>query len=165
MPEPVLSIRDLTVEFETEDGIVQAVTDVTYDLQPGEALGIVGESGSGKSVTMLTVLGLSPQARIPKGEAIFKGQDLLKMSQRQLRDIRGGDVAMIFQDPMTSLNPVLTVGDQIAEAIVTHNPGTSKDAARARDRRAARGRRRARSPSAASTSTRTSSPAACVSGR
>ena len=132
MPDPILSIRDLTVEFETEDGVVQAVTDVTYDLQPGEVLGIVGESGSGKSVSMLSVLGLSPQARIPKGEAIFKGQDLLKLSQRQLREIRGGDMAMIFQDPMTSLNPVLTVGDQISEAVIAHNPSTSKGAARKR---------------------------------
>ena len=103
-----------------------------YDLQPGEVLGIVGESGSGKSVSMLSILGLSPQGRIPKGEAIFKGEDLLKLPQKRLREIRGGDMAMIFQDPMTSLNPVLTVGDQIAEAILTHNPGTSKDAARKR---------------------------------
>ena len=132
MPDPILSIRDLTVEFETEDGVVQAVTDVTYDLQPGEVLGVVGESGSGKSVSMLSVLGLSPQARIPSGEAIFKGKDLLKLSQRELREIRGGDMAMIFQDPMTSLNPVLKVGDQISEAVVTHNPGTSGDAARKR---------------------------------
>ena len=129
MPDPILAIRDLTVEFETEDGIVQAVTDVTYDLQPGEVLGVVGESGSGKSVSMLSVLGLSPSARIPKGEAIFKGQDLLKMSQRQLREIRGGDMAMIFQDPMTSLNPVLTVGVQISEALIAHNAGMSRGAA------------------------------------
>ena len=130
MPEPILSIRDLTVEFETEDGIVHAVTDVTYDLMPGEVLGIVGESGSGKSVSMLSVLGLSPQGRIPKGEAIFKGKNLLKASQRELRDIRGGDMAMIFQDPMTSLNPVFTVGDQIAEALQVHNDGMRDDAAR-----------------------------------
>jgi oligopeptide/dipeptide ABC transporter ATP-binding protein len=132
VPDPILSIRDLTVEFETEDGIVQAVTDVSYDLQPGEVLGVVGESGSGKSVSMLTILGLSPQARIPKGEALFKGQDLLKLPASKLRQIRGGDLAMIFQDPMTSLNPVLTIGDQIAEAVMTHNPGTNGDAARAR---------------------------------
>src|SRR5215217_6079086 len=125
VPDPILSIRDMTVEFETEDGIVKAVTDVTYDLMPGEVLGIVGESGSGKSVSMLSVLGLSPQGRIPKGEAIYKGQDLLKMSQKQLREIRGGDMAMIFQDPMTSLNPVLTVGNQIVEALLAHNDGMS----------------------------------------
>ena len=132
MPEPVLSIRDLTVEFETEDGLVQAVTDVTWDLEPGEVLGIVGESGSGKSVSMLSILGLSPQGRIPKGEAIFKGKDLLTLPPRRLREIRGGDMAMIFQDPMTSLNPVLTVGDQISEAVLSHNPGTSDAAARKR---------------------------------
>ena len=132
MPDPILSIRDLTVEFETEDGIVHAVTDVTYDLQPGEVLGVVGESGSGKSVSMLSILGLSPSGRIPKGEAIFKGEDLLKLGQKRLREIRGGAMAMIFQDPMTSLNPVLTIGDQISEAILMHNPGTSGDAARKR---------------------------------
>jgi len=132
VPDPILSIRDLTVEFKTEDGVVQAVTDVTYDLQPGEVLGIVGESGSGKSVSMLSILGLSPQAHIPKGEAIFRGEDLLKLSPSRLREIRGGDMAMIFQDPMTSLNPVLTVGDQITEAVVTHNPDMTKDGARER---------------------------------
>jgi len=132
VPDPILSIRDLTVEFKTEDGVVQAVTDVTYDLQPGEVLGIVGESGSGKSVSMLTIMGLSPQATIPKGEAFFKGEDLLKLPPKRLREIRGGDMAMIFQDPMTSLNPVLTVGDQISEAVMTHNPDMSKGGARDR---------------------------------
>jgi oligopeptide/dipeptide ABC transporter ATP-binding protein len=132
VPDPILSIRDLTVEFKTEDGIVQAVTDVSYDLMPGEVLGVVGESGSGKSVSMLSILGLSPQAQIPKGEAVYKGNDLLKMSQKQLRDIRGGDMAMIFQDPMTSLNPVLTVGSQIMEALIVHNEGMSDDAAEKR---------------------------------
>jgi oligopeptide/dipeptide ABC transporter ATP-binding protein len=132
VPEPILSIKDLTVEFETEDGIVHAVTDVSYDLMPGEVLGIVGESGSGKSVSMLSILGLSPQGRIPKGEAIFKGRDLLKLPQKQLRDIRGGDMAMIFQDPMTSLNPVLSVGDQISEALLAHHEGMDDDAARKR---------------------------------
>src|SRR5919108_1126178 len=129
MAEPVLSIRDLTVEFTTEDGIVRAVTGVSYDLQPGEVLGIIGESGSGKSVSVMSMLGLIPQppGRIVTGEAIFKGRDLLKMSKRQLREIRGGPAAMIFQDPMTSLNPVLTVGFQIAEAIKAHRPGVSDE--------------------------------------
>ena len=132
--EPVLQINDLTVEFKTEDGIVKAVTDVSYELFPGEVLGIVGESGSGKSVSMLSVLGLIPQppGRIASGEAIFKGRDLLKMSSDELRKIRGGDMAMIFQDPMTSLNPVLTVGSQIAEAIRAHNPGVSEEEAEKR---------------------------------
>jgi oligopeptide/dipeptide ABC transporter ATP-binding protein len=132
--EPILDIRNLTVEFGTEDGTVRAVTDVSYDLRPGEVLGIVGESGSGKSVSMLSILGLipSPPGRIMAGEAIFKGQDLLKMPKGRLREIRGGEMAMIFQDPMTSLNPVLTIGDQISEAIEVHNPRTSDSAARQR---------------------------------
>jgi oligopeptide/dipeptide ABC transporter ATP-binding protein len=129
MPEPILEIRDLTVEFNTEDGIVHAVTDVSYDLHPGEVLGIVGESGSGKSVSMLSVLGLIPMppGRIVSGEALFSGKDLLKLHGRELREIRGGPMAMIFQDPMTSLNPVFTIGDQISEALKTHNPGMSDD--------------------------------------
>jgi oligopeptide/dipeptide ABC transporter ATP-binding protein len=134
MPDPILAIDDLTVEFKTEDGIVKAVTDVSYELFPGEVLGIVGESGSGKSVSMLSVLGLIPQppGRIAKGEAVFKGRDLLTMNKDELRKIRGGDMAMIFQDPMTSLNPVLTVGGQIAEAIRAHNPGVGDDEAQRR---------------------------------
>jgi len=132
--EPVLSVRDLTVEFRTEDGVVRAVQDMSYDLFPGEVLGVIGESGSGKSVSVLSVLGLvqRPAGRIVRGEAVFKGRDLIRMAPRELRRVRGGDMAMIFQDPMTSLNPVLTIGNQIAEAIVTHNPRIGDDAARAR---------------------------------
>jgi len=124
VPEPILEIRGLTVEFATEDGIVKAVVDVSYDLYPGEVLGVIGESGSGKSVSVLTMLGLIPRppGRVVAGEAVYKGKDLLTMSKRKLREIRGGEMAMIFQDPMTSLNPVLPVGSQIAEAIVTHHP-------------------------------------------
>ncbi len=124
MPDPVLSIRNLAVEFKTDDGIVHAVDDITYDVLPGETLGIVGESGSGKSVSTLSVLGLIPQppGRIVGGEALFKGQDLLKLKTRALRRIRGNEIAMIFQDPMTSLNPVLKVGFQLGEAIKTHYP-------------------------------------------
>ncbi|MFL6038549.1 MAG: ABC transporter ATP-binding protein [Gaiellaceae bacterium] len=134
MPDPVLSIRDLVVEFATEDGIVQAVDGVTYDLYPGETLGIVGESGSGKSVSTMSILGLIPQppGRIVRGEAMFQGKDLLKQSKKELRRIRGKDMAMVFQDPMTSLNPVLKIGYQIAEAIKTHNPGTKDEAANKR---------------------------------
>jgi oligopeptide/dipeptide ABC transporter ATP-binding protein len=134
VPEPVLTIRDLTVKFDTEDGVVHAVTDVSYDLRPGEVLGVVGESGSGKSVSMLSILGLIPvpPGRIVSGAAILQGEDLLKVPRRRLREIRGGPMAMIFQDPMTSLNPVLTVGDQISEAITVHNRGLSEDAARKR---------------------------------
>src|SRR5918995_2892739 len=112
--DPILSIRDLTVEFETDDGIVHAVTGVTYDVFPGETLGIVGESGSGKSVSTMSLLGLIPQppGRVVSGEAMFDGRDLLKLKKGELRRVRGGDVAMVFQDPMTSLNPVFKVGDQ-----------------------------------------------------
>jgi oligopeptide/dipeptide ABC transporter ATP-binding protein len=132
--DPILEIRDLTVEFDTEDGVVRAVSDVSYDLFPGEVLGIVGESGSGKSVSMLSVLGLIPQppGRIASGTAIFDGEDMLTLPSSRLREIRGGKMAMIFQDPMTSLNPVFTVGDQIAEALLVHNPGMKEEEARAR---------------------------------
>ena len=129
MPEPILELRDLTVEFATEDGVVHAVTEVSYDLHPGEILGIVGESGSGKSVSMLAVLGLIPMppGRIASGEALYKGKNLLEMPKGELRKLRGGEIAMIFQDPMTCLNPVLTIGYQISEAVLIHNPGTGDD--------------------------------------
>jgi oligopeptide transport system ATP-binding protein len=132
--EPLLSIRDLVVEFTTEDGVVQAVDGITYDLFPGETLGIVGESGSGKSVSTMSILGLIPQppGRIVRGEALFKGRDLLKVSKKELRRIRGNDLAMVFQDPMTSLNPVLKVGFQIGEAIKTHHPEVKDDAVKKR---------------------------------
>src|SRR5512139_4012301 len=104
MPDPILSVDDLTVEFKTEDGIVHAVTGVSYDLFPGETLGVVGESGSGKSVSVMAMLGLIPvpPGRIVSGEALYKGRDLLAMERKELRHIRGGEMAMIFQDPMTS---------------------------------------------------------------
>jgi oligopeptide/dipeptide ABC transporter ATP-binding protein len=121
VPEPLLSVRDLAVEFSTEDGIVHAVNGVSYDVYPGEVLGVVGESGSGKSVGVMTLLGLVP-GRITSGSATFAGEDLLQMPKRRLREVRGDDVAMVFQDPMTSLNPVLRVGDQLGEAIAVHRP-------------------------------------------
>jgi oligopeptide/dipeptide ABC transporter ATP-binding protein len=128
VPEPVLSIKNLAVEFKTDDGVVHAVDDITYDVFPGETLGIVGESGSGKSVSTLSILGLIPQppGRIVSGTAMFKGQDLLKMKKRDLRRFRGDELAMVFQDPMTSLNPVLKVGYQLGEAITTHYPKLKK---------------------------------------
>ena len=134
LAEPVLSIKDLTVEFGTEDGVVHAVAGVSYDLSAGETLGVVGESGSGKSVSVMTMLRLIPMppGRVVSGEALYKGQDLLTMPKKRLQEIRGGEVAMIFQDPMTSLNPVLTIGFQIAEAVKTHRPGTSDKDAHAR---------------------------------
>jgi oligopeptide/dipeptide ABC transporter ATP-binding protein len=119
--EPLLSVEDLRVEFWTSRGTVHAVNGITFDVAPGETLGIVGESGCGKSVTSLALLGILPRAgRVPAGTAMFEGRDLLKLSDDELRKIRGRDVAMIFQDPMTSLNPVLTVGRQIREALETH---------------------------------------------
>jgi oligopeptide/dipeptide ABC transporter ATP-binding protein len=131
VPEPVLEIRDLTVEFDTDDGVVHAVTGVSWSLQPGEVLGLVGESGSGKTVSLLSVLRLIPMppGRIVSGQAIFRDQDLLTVPPRRLRQIRGGPVAIIFQDPTTALNPVLTIGDQIAEAIVVHDARTNARAA------------------------------------
>ena len=132
MPEPVLSIKDLTVEFQTEDGVVHAVEGLSYDLFPGETLGVVGESGSGKSVSMLSILGLIPQGRIVRGEAWYKGKSLMKMKRSELRKLRGGELSMIFQDPMTSLNPVLTIGFQIDEALAAHNPGISNSESRTR---------------------------------
>jgi oligopeptide/dipeptide ABC transporter ATP-binding protein len=134
VPDPVLTIRDLVVEFTTEDGVVKAVDGVSYDLYPGETLGIVGESGSGKSVSTMSLLGLIPQppGRIVRGEAMFQGKDLLKMSKKGLRRIRGKDLAMVFQDPMTSLNPVLKIGFQIGETIKTHHPDVKDDAVKQR---------------------------------
>jgi oligopeptide/dipeptide ABC transporter ATP-binding protein len=132
--EPVLSIQELVTEFSTDDGIVHAVDHVSYDVYPGETVGIVGESGSGKSVTVMSVLGLIPQppGKISHGRVLFGGRNLLELPDREMRKIRGSDIAMIFQDPMTSLNPVLTVGFQIAEAVLVHDPAKSDDEARKR---------------------------------
>jgi peptide/nickel transport system ATP-binding protein len=133
MPEPLLSVRDLTVHFDTEDGIVKAVDGVSYDVYRGRALGIVGESGSGKSVSSLTVMGLTRQANAHiSGEVIFEGRDLLQASDSELRSVRGNEIAMIFQDPLSSLHPYYKVGWQLIEAIRVHNPGSSKQAARQR---------------------------------
>src|SRR5829696_8750790 len=123
----LLEVRDLRTYFRTDDGIVKAVDGVSFTVEKGQTLGIVGESGSGKSVTCLTIMGLNPKkTSIVSGEALFNGKDLLKMSGRQLREIRGNDVAMIFQDPMTSLNPVHSVGRQLIEAIQLHQDVTKK---------------------------------------
>ena len=119
--ERLLDVRDLKVQFATEDGVVHAVDGVDFALDRGKVLGIVGESGSGKSVTAMTMLGLTRAHNTTfEGEVVYKGQNLLAMSERRLRDVRGNEIAMIFQDPMTSLNPVYRVGDQIVEAILTH---------------------------------------------
>jgi peptide/nickel transport system ATP-binding protein len=130
--ETLLEVRDLKVSFRTEDGLIQAVDGVSLSLSEGETLGIVGESGSGKSVTMMSVMRLinDPNARF-EGEVIYKGRDLMKLAKDQMREIRGSGIAMIFQDPMTSLNPVYRIGWQIAEQIQAHEP-ISKQAAHAR---------------------------------
>jgi len=119
--EPLLSVRDLRVQFWTSRGTIHAVNGVSFDIAPGETLGIVGESGCGKSVTSLALLGILPRAgRVVAGSAMFHGQDLVQLSDAALRRVRGRKIAMIFQDPMTSLNPVLTIGRQIREALETH---------------------------------------------
>jgi len=119
--EPLLLVEDLRVEFWTRRGTVHAVNGISFDIAAGETLGIVGESGCGKSVTSLALLGLLARAgRVTSGTARFGGRDLLKLSDRELRRVRGKEIAMIFQDPMTSLNPVLTIGRQIREALQTH---------------------------------------------
>ncbi|MDX1991658.1 MAG: ABC transporter ATP-binding protein [bacterium] len=117
-----MEVKDLVTRFYTQEGIVYAVNGVSYKLNEGETLGIVGESGSGKSVHVLSIMGLipSPPGKIEGGEVIFQGRDLLKLSKEELRLVRGAEIAMIFQDPMTSLNPVLTVGTQITEALKLH---------------------------------------------
>jgi oligopeptide/dipeptide ABC transporter ATP-binding protein len=119
--EPLLPVEDLRVQFWTRRGTIHAVNGISFDIAPGETLGIVGESGCGKSVTSLAILGILPRAgRATSGRAMFEGRDLLQLSDRQLRQVRGKEIAMIFQDPMTSLNPVLTIGRQITEALETH---------------------------------------------
>jgi oligopeptide/dipeptide ABC transporter ATP-binding protein len=119
--EELLAVRDLTVTFPTADGDVHAVRGVDYVLRRGEVLGIVGESGSGKSVSSLAVMGLLPKSARIKGSITFQGQELLGLSERKLMKVRGKKIAMIFQDPMTSLNPVYKVGFQLEEAILAHN--------------------------------------------
>ena len=128
----LLQIRDLTTEFYTEEGVVHAVDGVSYDVQEGETLGLVGESGSGKSVSALSILRLipNPPGKIVKGEVLFEGEDILKMSGEEIRHIRGNRIAMVFQEPMTSLNPVLTIGRQLTEALELHLKMDSSSAKR-----------------------------------
>ena len=121
-PRPLLEIRDLSVSFETKDSVVRAVSGVDLTIYPKQTLAMVGESGCGKSVTALSILNLLPVASAfcESGEITFQGMDLLRCSEREIRAIRGGEIAMIFQEPMTSLNPVFTIGDQIIETVMLH---------------------------------------------
>ena len=131
----LMEVKDLTTRFYTEDGAVHAVNGISYAVEEGETLGVVGESGCGKSVHALSIMRLIPQppGKIERGEVIFDGRDLLKLSEAEMRQVRGSEIAMVFQDPMTSLNPVFKVGYQITEAIILH---LGMDKKQARDRAA-----------------------------
>jgi len=150
----LLDVRDLRTYFKTDDGIVKAVDGISFSVRPGQTLGVVGESGSGKSVTMMSILNLNPKpgrialagetpagsqmeaflrgskkhTSISTGQALFRGENLLAASKRRLRALRGSEISMIFQDPMTSLNPVLSIGDQLVEAVMLHRDVTSREA-------------------------------------
>ena len=159
---PLLEVKDLRTAFTTEDGVVQAVDGVSFSIEKGETLGIVGESGCGKSVTCLTIMGLNPKRNtVSSGEVLWKGKQILGAKARDLRSIRGDEMSMIFQDPMTSLNPVHSIGRQLIEAVQLHRDVTTRVArARALELLKAVGIPKARP---GSTTTRTSSPAACAS--
>ncbi|TMD16937.1 MAG: ABC transporter ATP-binding protein [Chloroflexi bacterium] len=129
MASPILQVKDLQTQFRTHDGIVRAVDGVTFDLYHGESLGIVGESGSGKSMTALSLLRLVPDpGKVVGGRVLFRNQDLLQVTDEEIRELRGRDIAMIFQDPQSSLNPVLQTGFQIAEAMLAHKMASKTQA-------------------------------------
>ena len=163
---PLLSVRDLHVEFTGRGRVVRAVRGLSYEIHAGETIGLVGESGSGKSVSALSLLGLLPKraGRVASGSALFEGQEILRLPDDKLRKIRGARIAMIFQDPLSSLNPVLTIGRQITEAVETHR-GVSQQAGPQARGRAARARRHPRRGRRGSTTIRISSAAACASAR
>lgn len=128
MSDTLLEIKNLNVTYETEDGIVEALNGVSLKLSVGKTIGLVGETGAGKTTLARTIMRLiqSPPGKIKSGEIIYEGNDLLQMNESEIRKVRGKEISMIFQDPMTSLNPVLTVGDQIEEVIKSHNPSMKK---------------------------------------
>ncbi len=130
MNEPVLDVRNLSVDFVTDNGWTNVINNVSFQVNPGETLGIVGESGSGKSVTSLAVMGLlpHPQSRISQGQIFLKGEEISAASPKRLEDLRGNDMAMIFQEPMTSLNPAFKVGFQVAESVQRHRGVSRKEA-------------------------------------
>jgi oligopeptide transport system ATP-binding protein len=127
---PLLEVRDLHVEFNTREGVVRAVNGVNYTVESGETLAVLGESGSGKSVTAQAIMGIldMPPARIPQGEIRFRGRDMLAMSEEERRKLRGARIAMIFQDALSSLNPVLSVGFQLGEMFRVHQGASRKEA-------------------------------------
>jgi len=128
-PDPLLSVSHLTTVFDTPDGSVRAVDDVSFEIRAGETVGLVGESGSGKSVTALSIMRLvQPPGRIAGGSLSFKGRDLLTLDERTMRTVRGADITLIFQEPMTALNPVFRVGDQIAETLRVHGRASRREA-------------------------------------
>jgi len=128
MSDPVLSVRNLRVEFPSDDGLVHAVDDVSFDVFQNEVVGIVGESGSGKSVTSMAIMGLLPKRARASGEVLYRGRSIRGLPEYEIRRIRGAKIAMVFQDALTALDPVYTVGDQIAEAITVHDKGIDKRA-------------------------------------
>lgn len=133
MNQPLLSVRNLSVSFDTPDGVVRAVNDVSFDIAAGETLGIVGESGSGKSVTASSILRLNSSITASTaGSIMFDGRDVLSLDEDSMRQLRGQDIAMVFQDPLSALNPFYTVGDQIAEAYLVHHPDAAKADVRSR---------------------------------
>ena len=127
----LLNIKDLTIHFQTEEGDVRAVNGISLSVEPGKTLGLVGETGAGKTTTALGILRLVPEpGKILGGSIEYKGRDILRMSEKEVQDLRGNEISMIFQDPMTALNPVMTVGDQIAEVILRHQDCTKVEAER-----------------------------------
>lgn len=126
----LLEVKNLKTYFYTDDGVAKAVDDVSFSIDKGETLGLVGESGCGKSVSALSIMRLipDPPGKIAGGEIFFKGRDILKVPEKEMQDIRGNDIGMIFQEPMTSLNPVFTCGDQIEEAVILHQKLSKEEA-------------------------------------
>lgn len=127
---PVLEVRDLSIHFETRNGVAKVIENLDFSLMPGEVLGIVGESGCGKSMTALSIMGLIPMppGKVAKGEIILNGRNLLGLSPAEMRKVRGNEVAMVFQEPMTALNPVFTIGEQIAETVMAHQDCSHREA-------------------------------------
>ena len=161
---PLLRVNDLRTSFFTSDGEVRAVDGVTFDIEDGQTVGLVGESGCGKSVTALSIIQLLPKGtgRIVGGEMLYHGKDLAGLREEEMRRIRGNEISMIFQEPMTSLNPVMTIGDQIAETVRLHQRREPPRGARPRDRDARPGQDR-RAAASGWQAIRTSSPAASAS--